>query len=110
MEVFPVDGAIYYMDDIDPDLLDLLPGYLARRRQDVALAQAAASTGDFRTIEIIGHRLKGNAAQFGFVKLETVGRELEQAALAKDVPRINNAMRDLALEVDELSARLGAGN
>ncbi len=65
---------------MDPDLADLIPDYLERRREDLASMVAALKTGNLEHVRITGHSMKGSGAAYGFDELTTVGAALEQAA------------------------------
>ena len=43
---------------IDPDLRDLIPGFLQNRRQDIQTLQEALTIGNFDTIRTLGHRIE----------------------------------------------------
>jgi HPt (histidine-containing phosphotransfer) domain-containing protein len=70
--------------EVDPDLVDLVPGFLDNRRADVDNIRVALDRGDYKSIHRIGHNLKGDSGALGFDGLGEVGRELERAALAQD--------------------------
>lgn len=64
----------------DPDLRELIPGFLENRRKDVATLIAAVEQGDFQTIQTLGHRMKGDGGGYGFEGLSAIGYALERAA------------------------------
>jgi HPt (histidine-containing phosphotransfer) domain-containing protein len=70
--------------EVDPDLVDLVPGFLENRRADLDNIRVALDRADYKTIHRIGHNLKGDSGALGFDGLGEVGRELERAALAQD--------------------------
>lgn len=80
----------------DPGLRELIPRYLANRRLDVAEIRRALETGDYETIRMIGHRMKGNGAGYGFDRLTELGGVLERAALSGDADAILACVVDLA--------------
>ena len=80
----------------DPGLRELIPRYLANRRLDVAEIRRALETGDYETIRMIGHRMKGNGAGYGFDRLTELGGVLERAALSRDADAILACVVDLA--------------
>jgi HPt (histidine-containing phosphotransfer) domain-containing protein len=63
---------------------DLKIRYLERRRKDVVSFSEAIATGDFATLERMGHQIKGNALSFGFPELQDIGRDIEDLALKKN--------------------------
>jgi HPt (histidine-containing phosphotransfer) domain-containing protein len=65
-------------------LLGLIPRYLENRRREVQILAQAYQKRDFQTIQGIGHKLKGNAASYGFEYLTEIGTNLESAAMAQE--------------------------
>lgn len=80
---------------IDPDLEDIVPGFLENRRHDVIALQAAIHSDDFKTIRILGHRMKGDGGGYGFEAISTIGAALEQAAARQDHPSIKRLTAEL---------------
>jgi HPt (histidine-containing phosphotransfer) domain-containing protein len=81
---------------IDPDIEDLIPGFLKGRREDIAIIDDALEKGDFSRIQRLGHSLKGNGAGYGFDELTNIGRTLEAAAVSGDRDRIRQATDAMA--------------
>ncbi len=69
---------------IDPDLQDLVPGFLENRRKDAAALSRAARSGDLKTVRLLGHRMKGDGGGYGFQEISEIGEALEQAARRED--------------------------
>ncbi len=69
---------------IDPDLEEIVPGFLENRRKDATTLQAALQANDFKTVCLLGHRMKGDGGGYGFDTISTIGDMLEQAAVRKD--------------------------
>ena len=69
---------------VDPDLEELVPGFLEHRRKDAATLARAAQTGDLKTVRLLGHRMKGDGGGYGFQKISDIGEALEQAARRED--------------------------
>jgi HPt (histidine-containing phosphotransfer) domain-containing protein len=67
---------------IDEDLADIVPNFLKNRQKDAAAVQRALADGDFETIRILGHGMKGVGAGYGFDYITELGREMEQAAVS----------------------------
>lgn len=67
---------------IDEDIAELIPGYMERRREDLAAISEALQLGEFEKIMVIGHSMKGSGGGYGFPFISEIGRELEgQVAL-----------------------------
>ena len=69
---------------VDPDLEDLIPGFLDNRRADVEKLHELVSTRNFADIRIIGHSMKGAGGGYGFDAITDIGAAIEDAALASD--------------------------
>ena len=80
---------------VDPDLADLVPGFLENRRKDAAAIEVALQQGDYETIRILGHDMKGSGGGYGFDGISDIGRLLEQAAKDRDVDAIQRQAADL---------------
>ncbi|MEO7743540.1 MAG: ATP-binding protein, partial [Usitatibacter sp.] len=65
---------------VDPNLADLIPGFLENRRRDVATIATALGQADFEAIRIVGHNMKGSGAGYGLVAITEIGASLEQSA------------------------------
>lgn len=68
----------------DEDLVDIIPGYLENRHKEMAQLKQAVTDGDFETLRILGHRMKGSGAGYGFDGITDIGRELEEGAKVND--------------------------
>jgi HPt (histidine-containing phosphotransfer) domain-containing protein len=65
---------------VDPDLEDLIPGYLANREKDIAAIHDALEKNDLDTIRILGHSMKGSGGGYGFERITDIGMMVEKAA------------------------------
>lgn len=73
---------------IDRDLEDIVPGFLENRHKDAATLQTALAENDMETVQLLGHRMKGDGAGYGFQKISELGDWLETAALRNDLTAI----------------------
>jgi HPt (histidine-containing phosphotransfer) domain-containing protein len=69
---------------IDQDLSDLVPGFLARKREDAHAIVAAALHRDTEAVAKLGHKMKGEGGSYGLDAITDIGRELEQAGKDSD--------------------------
>ncbi len=74
---------------IDKDLADIVPGYLENRKNEVALFRECIAKKDFGQLLVLGHRLAGNAASYGFAPLTEQGRLIEKDAKAQTTEKMN---------------------
>ena len=66
--------------NVDPDLEELIPGYLSNRDKDVCAIRAALEKKDLEAIRIIGHSMKGSGRGYGFDAITEIGALIETAA------------------------------
>ena len=85
---------------IDPDIEDLIPGYIESKHRDIGLLNDALLKNDYDTLRRIGHDLKGSGVGYGFDKITDMGRALESAAKNSDGAEIKKIIAEF---VDYLS-------
>ena len=91
---------------IDPDLEDLVPGFLSNREKDVATIRELLAAGDFEAIRVIGHSMKGAGGGYGFDRITELGDMIESAAAAGDTDSIraaNEALDDYLSRVETVN-------
>jgi len=86
----------------DPVLRQLIPGFLDNRRNDVTTILAALAREDFQTIQVLGHRMKGDGGGYGFAGISAIGRMVEQAAKDKSASGIRDAVAELSSYLDRV--------
>lgn len=67
---------------IDPDIADLVPGYLEDRRADVVRLRAALASGERELVRRVGHQIRGSGTSYGYPDLTALGEQLELQAAA----------------------------
>jgi len=85
---------------VDPDLKDLVPGFLKSRHRDVKSLLAAVERSDYETIEALGHTMKGDGGGYGFHGITDIGGSLEKAATDKNLPEIRKWVRQLSVYLE----------
>ncbi len=68
---------------VNPDIEELIPEFLQRRHTDIAAISDALKKGDYETIRILGHSMKGSGGGYGFDAISDIGRRLEQVSIRK---------------------------
>jgi HPt (histidine-containing phosphotransfer) domain-containing protein len=94
------EGAITV--HIDPDLEEIVPGFLENRRRDVQTLATALQQNNLAQIHIIGHRMRGDGGGYGFDAISMMGAALEQAAARED----RDAIRRHTAELVDFLARV----
>ncbi len=87
---------------VDPDLRDLVPGYLENRQKDIRSIQSALEQGDYETIRFLGHSMKGSGGGYGFDTISEIGQFLEAAAKKEDGPEIEKWLRKLSTYLERV--------
>jgi len=95
---------------IDPDLADLIPGYLGNRRADVDRIGAALAVSDFTTVRRLGHSMKGTGGGYGFDEITRLGGGIEDAALATDADTVRALNSELAHYLAVVEVDFGAAS
>ena len=80
----------------DPDTQDLVPGYLEKRQQDVAVLKDALKKQNYESIQDLGHRMKGTGEGYGFQGITQAGAEIEDGAKSKNNVLIEKGIENLA--------------
>jgi HPt (histidine-containing phosphotransfer) domain-containing protein len=81
---------------IDPDLEPIVPGFLENRRKDVDTIGAALMEKDWKTVRLLGHRMKGDGGGYGLEEISRIGDAIEQAAMREDRAAIERQTAALA--------------
>ena len=93
---------------VDPDLAELIPGFLDNRRRDVVKLQTLLDASDFASIRLLGHSMKGAGGGYGFDAITDIGAAIEHAALAVDVPGVKQQLECLADYLARIDVEFGA--
>jgi HPt (histidine-containing phosphotransfer) domain-containing protein len=80
---------------IDPDIVELIPGYLHNRREDLGRLRAGVAAADFDRVRLLGHSMKGSGGGYGFDVITELGGRMETAALARDGAAVLAAVAEL---------------
>lgn len=89
----PTDKIIAH---VDPDLRDLIPGYLGNRQKDIATIKKALTASDFAKIRVLGHSMRGSGGGYGFMLISKIGEGFEKAAKENDPDQIKNLLAELS--------------
>jgi PAS domain S-box-containing protein len=65
---------------VDPDLEDLIPGFLNNRRKDIEEMKRLLLDDNLKAIGRIAHSIKGTGGGYGFNVISEIGSEMESAA------------------------------
>lgn len=76
---------------------NLVTEYLERARKAFPLLKAAVGQNQHAQVRILGHRMKGTGAPYGFSRLTEIGTGIEKAAEAQN----SDALRQYVAELEE---------
>lgn len=80
---------------VDPDIEEIIPGFLENRWADVGTINTGLEQGDFEIIRILGHDMKASGGGYGFDPITHIGAGLEQAAKDRKQEEIRRLVGDL---------------
>ena len=87
----------------DIDLEDLIPGFLDNQLRDATRMVELLDSGDYLTIQRMGHSMKGSGGGYGFDEITAIGMRIESAAGEEDAAEIRRqveALRDYLKRVE----------
>jgi len=98
------DGKQYEKNiiHVDPDLEDLIPGFLENRQKDVKSIDDALKKKDYETIRILGHGMKGAGGGYGFDGITEIGKFIEQAAKVENPEEIQKQIKKLLTYIENV--------
>ena len=88
--------------EVDEGLSDLIPGFLAHKRDDAAQILEAVTARDYESIARIAHRIKGEGGSYGFDTMSELGKSLEQAGAMRDEGAVAALARQLLSYIDHV--------
>jgi two-component system sensor histidine kinase/response regulator len=92
---------------VDADLRDLVPDFLAHKRADIGTIRAAIDLADYKTLSRIAHKMKGEGGSYGFDAVTTMGAVLEQAALKQDLIAARLTLEEFSAYLDSVDVVYG---
>ncbi|MDD5095318.1 MAG: Hpt domain-containing protein [Dehalococcoidia bacterium] len=88
--------------EVDEDLEELIPEFLKNRQSDIATISKSLQLGEFETIRILGHSMRGSGGCYGFDGITEIGAAIEKAAKAS----ATDAIRELTDELIDYLERV----
>ncbi len=88
--------------EVDADLSDLIPGFLARKRDEANAIIDAIKRDDYALLSRLAHRIKGEGGSYGFDKMSEIGRTLEVAVKARNGESVTRGAKELLNYLDHI--------
>lgn len=82
--------------EMDPIVRGLLPGYIARRWEELASLTQLLEEKRFEELRVIGHNLSGSGGAYGLPGLTEIGRSIESAAASADQEVLGAELQNMA--------------
>ncbi len=95
----PDEGFIVHIDE---DLEEIVPNFLKNREKDIRSIARSLDAGDFETIRLLGHGMKGSGAGYGFDGVSRMGEEIEAGAMEGNEGEIRRLVRELTTYLDRV--------
>jgi len=81
---------------VDADIEELIPGFLQNRHRDVKTIIYALEYGDYETIKLLGHSMRGSGNGYGFQEITKIGKSIEMAAKDRNSEEIKKWIGELS--------------
>ena len=91
--------------EVDADLADLVPNFLANRQKDLVQITTALEKNDMEALRIIGHNMKGVGGGYGFNGITEFGKNIEALAKVSNVVDIHSQLQQYRYYLDNLDVR-----
>jgi HPt (histidine-containing phosphotransfer) domain-containing protein len=83
-------------------LADRIPAYLQNCRQNVITMLDALDRGDFETVTMLGHQMRGSGGAYGFQAITDIGAALQQASENADIDASRKSVGDMSNYLDRV--------
>lgn len=87
---------------IDPDLEELIPGFLNNRTTDLATLRDALATENYQSLQSLGHSLKGVGGGYGFSGMSEIGAAIEAAAKQQNLEELRGLVEQYGNYLDSV--------
>jgi HPt (histidine-containing phosphotransfer) domain-containing protein len=94
-----VEKIVIHADD---DIKELIPGFIENRHRDVKTIIYALEYGDYETIMLLGHSMRGSGRGYGFNEITNIGKFIEMAAKEKNSEDIKRWLGELSSYLDRV--------
>jgi CheY-like chemotaxis protein len=84
------------------ELQDLIPGYIVNRYHDLQQISILLEKGDFESIGLIGHKMKGSGSGYGMDTISRLGIKISAAATLGQTSIIADAANELDIYLTQL--------
>jgi HPt (histidine-containing phosphotransfer) domain-containing protein len=83
-----------YKVTVAKDLADLIPVFMKNRHKELDALRVALAAADFEQLRQLGHRMKGVGNSYGFARVSTIGKYVEDGARSRDRAALQATIND----------------
>jgi HPt (histidine-containing phosphotransfer) domain-containing protein len=87
-------GEDAYTVKVAKDLEDLIPVFLSNRRKELDSLRVALAAADFEQLRQLGHRMRGVGNSYGFERVSSIGKQIEDGARTADKASLESHIAD----------------
>ncbi len=87
---------------LNPDLKDLIPGFLEFIEREVKMVHSAIKKSDYETVFKLGGRMKSFGGIYGFEVITDAGMTIEEAAAAQNAGRAEKSLEALSSYLESI--------
>ena len=87
---------------IDPDLEELIPGFLNNRATDLTTLREALTAENYQSLQSLGHSLKGVGGGYGFSGMSEIGAAIEAAAKQQNLEELRTLVEQYGNYLDSV--------
>lgn len=92
---------------LDPEIRDLVPDFLASQHALLREAEEQVAAGDAGRLRSLAHRLQGTFAMYGFAVASSLASAAEDAAHSGDLEQASKHLGDLRAHLTAVQVRFG---
>lgn len=100
------ETAMSDLSEVHADLRKLIPGYIANRSQEIEQMIQWQKQRDFERIQASAHKIRGNAATFGFARLGKLAEEIESHCKVRNYDPIQMLLVEMKQELETTGSAL----
>jgi PAS domain S-box-containing protein len=90
---------------VSKDLMEIITSYLERRNEEIKHLRLALDDDDLKSVEELGHKLRGSAGSYGFSELSQIGQKIEEAAKSLDYQQLEFEFRRYSYYLKKVKIR-----
>ncbi len=94
---------------VDPDLEPIMGRYMELQFRDLNLMKNAIASGDGESVRMLGHKLKGSGASYGFNDLTEIGASMEIAGRTGDLKSAGDLAEQIHAYLENVEVIYGTG-